>query len=355
MMHSALSRALDFSRSLGISTPILLAPMAGACPVALSAAVANAGGLGACGALLMAPDQIADWARQMRATCNGGFQINLWCPDPPPRRDPDREAEWRRYLSRWGPAVPPEAADAPLHDFDAQFRALLDAGPTAISSIMGVYPPEMVREMKSRGSTWVATVTTVAEARAACDAGADVLVVQGMEAGGHRGAFQAEDAAQAQVGLFSLLPAVVDAVEVPVVATGGLADARGIAAALLLGASAVQIGTGFLRTPEAALNPAWAAAIAGADPEDTITTAAFSGRLGRAIRTAYAGTADAPAPAAYPVQRALTGPMRAAAAQTGNIDAMQAWAGQSARLAAAEPAQQLTVRLWQECCALLDG
>ncbi len=354
-MHTALSRATEFSRSLGLATPILLAPMAGACPVSLSAAVAAGGGMGACGALLMAPEQIADWARQMRAASNGAFQINLWIPDPPPHRDAAHEAEMRAYLGRWGPAVPPDAAEAPLQDFDAQCRAMLAAGPAAISSIMGLYPPQMVARMKSRGIRWMATVTTVAEARAAQRAGADVIVAQGMEAGGHRGAFRAKDAATALVGLFSLLPAVVDAVDVPVVATGGISDARGIAAALLLGASAVQIGTGFLRTPEAALNPAWADAIGAAAPEDTIATAAFSGRLGRAIRTAYAGAADAPAPTPYPVQRALTGPMRAAAATQGNIDAMQAWAGQSARLAAAEPAQRLIARLWRESRTLLGA
>ncbi|MBK0328713.1 nitronate monooxygenase [Rhodobacteraceae bacterium F11138] len=354
-MHAALTKAADFSARMGISTPILLAPMAGACPVSLSSAVATAGGMGACGALLMSPEQILDWARQMRAASNGAFQMNLWIPDPAPARDSVHETDIRTYLERWGPAVPQDAAETPLQDFKEQCQAILQAGPTAVSSIMGVYPPDMVSEMKRRGITWMATATTVTEARAAEEAGADVIVAQGMEAGGHRGAFQAADAASALVGLFSLLPAVVDAVDIPVVATGGIADARGIAAALLLGASAVQIGTGFLRSPEAALNPAWADAIAGATPETTIATAAFSGRLGRAIRTAYTQATDAPAPAPYPVQRALTGPMRAAAAKQGNIDAMQAWAGQSAGLARPDPAQQIVTRLWNDSRALLTG
>ncbi|MFD3189279.1 NAD(P)H-dependent flavin oxidoreductase [Sedimentitalea sp. HM32M-2] len=351
-MHPCLTRARSFTLELGIETPLLLAPMAGACPVPLSAAVAAAGGLGACGALLMPPDQITDWARRMRATSNGGFQMNLWIPDPAPARNPAHEAEMRAHLAQWGPDVPAEAADVPLQDFHAQCQAMLQAGPTAISSIMGLYPPDFVAQMKARGIKWFANATTVAEARAAEAAGADVIIAQGMEAGGHRGAFEAADAATAMVGLFALLPAVVDAVSLPVVATGGIADARGIAAALLLGASGVQIGTGFLRTPEAQIAPVWADAIGRAAPEDTIATAAFSGRLGRSIRTAYT-TADAPDPAPYPVQRALTAPMRAAAVQAGNIDAMQAWAGQSARLAQAEPADQLTARLWRDACALL--
>ena len=190
---------------------------------------------------------------------------------------------------------------------------MLDIGPPIISSIMGLYPSAMVDRMKAQGTKWFATVTTVAEARAAQDAGADVIVAQGMEAGGHRGAFDADKAEASMVGLFSLLPAVVDAVGVPVIATGGIADARGVAAALVLGASAVQIGTGFLRCPEAKLPSAWADAIARTLPEQTMVTRAFSGRPGRSIATAYvraAAAPDAPAPAPYPVQRGLTQSMR---------------------------------------------
>jgi nitronate monooxygenase len=132
---------------------------------------------------------------------------------------------------------------------------MLAARPAVISSIMGLYPPDFVARMKERRITWFATVTTVAEALAAQEAGADVIVAQGMEAGGHRGAFRAEDAEANMVGLFSLLPAVVDAVDRPVVATGGIADARGVAAALMLGASAVQVGTALLRAPRSGCLP----------------------------------------------------------------------------------------------------
>lgn len=192
---------------------------------------------------------------------------------------------------------------------------MLDAGPAILSSIMGVYPPAIVTRMKEKGISWFANVTTVGEAREVVAAGADVVVAQGMEAGGHCGSFDAERPELALIGLFALLPAVVDAVgdRVPVVATGGIADARGIAAALLLGASAVQIGTGLLRTPEAGIAPAWADAIGKAHPEDTVPTRAFSGRLGRSIATAYVNAANspsAPRPAPYPVQRGLSQAMR---------------------------------------------
>ena len=144
--------------------------------------------------------------------------------------------------------------------------------------------------MKSKGIKWLATATTVAEAKAAESAGADVIVAQGMEAGGHRGAFLTWMQAEARmVGLFSLLPAVVDAVKVPVVATGGIADGRGVAAALLLGASAAQVGTAFLRCPEAKISRAWADAIGRAAPEDTMVTHSFSGRLAAALRPPTCG------------------------------------------------------------------
>ncbi|MFM9939302.1 MAG: NAD(P)H-dependent flavin oxidoreductase [Hyphomicrobiaceae bacterium] len=355
-----LARARAFCAAFDLRVPILMAPMAGACPASLAIAVAKAGGLGGCGALLMQPEAIRAWAAEVRAQTNGGFQINLWIPDPAPKRDAANEARVREFLGQWGPAVPPEAGDVVPIDFAAQCEAMLDVGPAIVSSIMGVYPPAIVARMKDQGIRWIANVTTVAEAREAVAAGADMVVAQGMEAGGHRGSFDAERADTALIGLFALLPAVVDAVgdKVPVVATGGIADARGIAASFMLGASAVQIGTGLLRTPEAKLAPAWADAIGRAQPEDTAPTRAFSGRLGRSVATAYvkaANSPDAPKPAPYPVQRALSQAMRDAGGKAGDADRMQVWAGQAARLASTEPAADLVQRLWSETQALLVG
>ncbi|HVU89402.1 MAG TPA: nitronate monooxygenase [Pirellulales bacterium] len=355
-VNSILARSQAFCERFGLELPILLAPMAGASPPALSIAVANAGGLGACGALLMQPAAILQWATDVRAGTAGPFQFNLWIPDPPPVRDETHEARVREFLAQWGPAVAPEAGTPSLPDFAAQCDALLAAAPRAVSSVMGLYPLDFVKRLKARGIAWIANVSTLAEARAAEEAGADVIAVQGMEAGGHRGCFDAAAAERTMIGLFALLPAVVDAVRVPVVATGGIADARGVAAALVLGASAAQIGTGFLRCPEADIDPAWADAIGRTPPEGTMITRAFSGRAGRSIATNYtraAAAPDAPRPAPYPVQRGLTGPMRTAANREHDVERMQAWAGQSAALSRAVPAGQLTRELWQGAQELL--
>lgn len=355
-MESIDIRIAAFCRQYGLSAPILLAPMAGACPPELSIAVANAGGAGACGALLMSPAQIGAWAETVRAQTDGPFQINLWIPDPAPTRDAASEASVADFLGKWGPAVGADAGAATPPDFAAQCEALLQASPRIASSVMGVFPPEFVARLKARGIAWFATATTTAEAIAAEQAGADAIIAQGMEAGGHRGCFDAASAETRQVGLFALLPAVVDAVRIPVIATGAIADARGVAAAFILGASAVQIGTGFLRSPEAQIHPAWADAMANTRPEDTVLTRAFSGRAGRSIETDYVRAAaadDAPLPQPYPVQRALSAAMRADALRVGDVQRMQAWAGQSSALARAMPAAEIFASLWTETQALL--
>ncbi len=355
-MSMTLERARAFCARFGLQVPILLAPMAGASAPSLSIAVAKAGGLASCGALLMQPHEITKWADEVRTGSNGPFQLNLWIPDPAPERDPDHEARVRDFLADWGPAVPAEAGDAAPIDFAAQCEALLAAGPSAVSSVMGLFPPAFVARLKERKIAWFANVSTVAEALSAEAAGADVIVAQGMEAGGHRGCFDAAAAESGMVGLFALVPAVVDAVKVPVVATGGIADGRGVAAALALGASAAQIGTGFLRCPEANISPAWAKALGESAPEDTRITRAFSGRAGRSIGTAYvrAAMADgAPRNAPYPVQRGLTAAMRAAAQKADDLRSMQAWAGQASALARAEPAAVVVQRLWEDAQELL--
>jgi nitronate monooxygenase len=350
-MTTVRERVDEFCTRYGLRVPILQAPMAGSSPPALARAAASAGGMGGRGVLLDPPERIAGWMTEFGSA--GPVQLNIWVPGASAeddRRELVRAAE--AFLGRFGePGTPPAPARP---DYAQQLEAMLAARPTVISSIMGIFDADYVRRMHDAGIAWFACATTLPEALAAQEAGADAVVAQGSEAGGHRGSFDQEQTAGLDSTLFALVPHFADHLRVPVVAAGGVGDGRGVAAALALGASAVQVGTALLRTPEAGLSANWSAALAGAGPEAVTVTRAYTGRTARAVSTAFLREwqrPDAPRAALFPDQAGLVGRWRAAKAP--GIDTENYFAGQAAALATTDPAAEVITRMWQEASMIL--
>jgi nitronate monooxygenase len=322
-----------------LQLPIVGAPLAGGPSTpALAAAVSEAGGLGFLDAGYKTVDAVAADLRAARELTDRPFGVNVFAP-PAPVAD---QAAVTRYAAELAADAARAGAEvgAARHDDDGwegKLALLAREAPAVVSVTFGCPPADVVAALHDAGcAVWV-TVTTPAEARLARDAGADALVVQGVEAGGHRGSF--DDAPPGDVGLLALLALVVAAVDLPLVATGGIATGRAIAAARAAGAAAAQLGSALLLTPEAGTTPAHRAALREGRP--TALTRAFTGRTARGIVNRFMVDHDAQAPSAYPDVHHLTAPLRAAARERGDAESLNLWAGQAHALAREAPAAEI--------------
>jgi nitronate monooxygenase len=339
---------------LGLAHPIFQAPMAGGGDTPdLVAAVSNAGAFGSIGATYLTPEQIRSTAAEVRARTSRPFGINFFAPLPPgkPQEKPEtmlaRLAPYFAELNLPAPSLPKSSGIS----FDEQLAAGLESGAACFSFTFGELPAAAVSAIKARNIYLIGTATTVQEAITLEKSGADAIVAQGSEAGGHRGTFGG-DFVSALVGGISLVPQVVDAVHVPVIAAGGIMDGRGIVAALALGASAVQMGTAFLVCHESGVPDAYKDAILSAREDQTRITRAFSGRPARGIENRFMTEVefnhDDDAILPFPLQNALTRPLRTAAAKQGRTEFLSLWAGQGVRLARRQSAAELIARLAKE-------
>jgi nitronate monooxygenase len=335
--------------------PVIQAPMAGgATTPELVAAVSNAGGIGSLAAALLPPQSIAEQVAKIRALTPRPFMVNLFVLQTP-QPSADEVAQGQALLKPvWEPlgwtslAMPAKWCE----DFDAQFDALIEARPAIASFTFGILTRTQVERLHAAGIFVVGTATNVAEARAWEAVGADAVCAQGIEAGAHRGTFiGAQDEAP---GTMVLVPMVVDAVRLPVIAAGGIMDGRGVAAALALGAQAVQMGTAFLVTDESGIHPAYKERLleAGSAPAKAVTrlTRAFSGRYARGLVNRFMDSMQAVEKhvPAYPVQNALTGAIRAQAGKINETELMSLWAGQGVAMARPMPAARLIEALVTE-------
>jgi nitronate monooxygenase len=334
-----------FTRILGIRHPIVQAPMAGGPTTpGLVAAVSNAGGLGSLGAAYLAPEKLREGVREIRALTEGPFGINLFVTSPfeaDPGRIRRANALLEPYRDELGVEPPGEVASFE-ESFEDQLEVVLEERVPVFSFTFGVPSRTRLRELRDAGITTVGTATTVREGVRLQEEGVDAVVAQGSEAGGHRGTFLG-DHGDALIGTMALVPQMVDALSVPVIASGGIMDGRGLAAALILGAEAVQMGTAFLASEESGAHPAFKRAVLEAAEDETALTRAFSGRAARGIKNRFlievGEHEDELAP--FPVQNALTRDVRAAAQKQDRPEFMSLWAGQAARLARAAPAAEV--------------
>jgi nitronate monooxygenase len=332
---------------LGTDLPVIQAPMAGVQTSALAIAVCNAGGLGSLPCAMLSPEQMRAELAAIRAQTDRPFNVNFFCHTPP-SIDPPREAAWRKtltpYYAEFGIDPATVGAGAGRAPFDAAYADVLaEFRPPVVSFHFGLPPADALARVRAWGATVLASATTVAEARWLEAHGVDAVIAQGVEAGGHRGNFLSDDLTT-QLGTFALLPRIVAAVRVPVIAAGGIADAAGVAAARALGASAVQVGTAYLLCPEATTSALHRAALQSPQAEHTALTNLFTGRPARGIVNRLMrelGPINAAAPA-FPLGTAAIAPLRAAAERAGSGDFSPLWSGQNPSGCRAVPAAEIT-------------
>lgn len=334
---------------LNTTFPIIQGPFGGGLSSeALVAAVSDAGGLGSFGAYHLPPDEITALVDRLKRRTARPFSVNLWIPlagEDPPVVTADQLAEQSSrlapYLEELG-VEPPAVSPAAAHfDFDAQVDALIDAAPPVISFVFGAPPKHVVDRAHQVGIRLIGTATTVDEAKVLEESGVDVIVASGSDAGGHRGAFLAP-VEESLVGTFSLMPQVAEAVDVPVVAAGGIATAAQLRAAHVLGAEGVQIGTAFLVSDESIASEAHKDAIIRLAGHGTVLTSVFTGRIARGLPNRVTRElADLAPVVPYPLLGAVTAPLRKAAQEQGRADLAGFWSGQSGALARRRPAAEM--------------
>ena len=340
-------RLLDL---LGIELPIVQAPMAGATDAAMAVAVSESGGLGSLPCAMLTPATARARLRVIRQRTSRPVNVNFFCHRPQPP-DAERERAWRdrfeRYYAEFALDVAASGSAAGRAPFDdAMCDVIEEVGPEVVSFHFGLPAPRLLRRVKALGCKVLSSATTVEEALWLEDRGCDAVIAQGYEAGGHRGTFLT-GAVDTQPGTMALVPQVVDAVGVPVIAAGGIADGRGIAAAFALGACGAQIGTAYLSTPQSTISDLHRAALSRARDDDTVLTNVFTGRPARGIvnRVVRETGPMSPYAPAFPTAAAATAPLRVAAEAVGSSDFSPLWAGQAARLSNGGSASELTREL----------
>lgn len=343
----------------GIDLPIVQAPMAGSTDWELAAAVAEAGGLGSLPCAMLSAAQLREQVARIRQRTSRPINLNFFCHRPP-RIDNEREVSWRDRLAPYyrelgiDPAAPVPSSNRAA--FDTAFCEVVeDLQPKVVSFHFGLPAPELMARVEAAGCIIMSSATTVAEARWLEQHGADAVIAQGYEAGGHRGMFLSEGI-EAQVGTFALVPQIADAVKVPVIAAGAVADARGIAAAFALGAAGVQVGTAYLQCPEARTSAPYRAALACARDDSTAVTNLMTGRPARGIvnRVMRELGPMSDAVPQFPLAAGALTPLRAKAEASGSGEFSPFWAGQAGALARAVPAADLTRALASEALARLQ-